>query len=237
MARGVAPSQLSPLNIQRHDVSTAGAVASGLADLIMYFFVFAPFYASMAMAMDMTVGERERDSLQPLLVQPVHAITIVMGKWSVASLFGIAGSAITVVLAAIVIDISPIEKLGTSLAFTPLIQIAMILVLIPLALMVAAIQMTIALLARNFREAQTYISLLSFAPIVLGLYTIFSDNNDISPHIPILLQIEQLNALAFGDGPPLSGIIVSVVTTAVTVAVCLCVSAYMLRRERMLHSS
>ena len=63
------------------------------------------------------------------------------------------------------------------------------------------------------------------------------DSNDISPHIPILLQIEQLNALAFGNGPPLSGVIVSIVTTAITVTLCLAISAYMLRRERMLHSS
>ena len=68
-----------------------------IARVLIILFVMAPFFVSVAAAADMTAGERERHSLEPLLVHPVGAFSIVVGKWMAAALLGVIGTAACVI--------------------------------------------------------------------------------------------------------------------------------------------
>ena len=46
-------------------------------------------------AIDTTAGERERQSLEPLLVNPIHRVALVVGKWLTTSIFSVAGIVLT----------------------------------------------------------------------------------------------------------------------------------------------
>ncbi len=237
IARGVAPTQIAPFQIQRHDVSSGGIIGTRIVDMVMYFFIFAPFFAGMGVAIDMTAGERERESLQPLLVQPARPLTLITAKWAITSLFALIGTVITVAAGTLLIDQSPLETLGVGLTFPPATQAAMFLILAPLALMVAALQILVSLSAKSFKEAQTYLTLLSFAPVMIGLYMFYADPADWATLLPVVVQMEQLRDAAFGDPIGMVGIAANFGIALAVTAASLLASAHMLKQERMLPAS
>lgn len=80
----------------------------------------------------------------------------------------------TIMFGAFLLSFAPLEKLGVDLSLTFANQFLMIALLTPLAFAVAGVQSLVALLAKTFKEAQTYIQLLSLAPVGLLLMTSLS---------------------------------------------------------------
>ncbi|MFM2043871.1 MAG: hypothetical protein RLY86_2447 [Pseudomonadota bacterium] len=168
IARGVAAETLMPLRVVDANVAGVGGMTLQMATLLLYFFVMAPFFTGMSVAIDTAAGERERKSLAPLLVQPVDPRTVILGKWLNASLFSTVGTLLTVVLGMNLLKLAPLEKLQITLPLDLVTQVQMVAVLVPLALAITAVQVTLALTAKSFKEAQTYISLMSILPVALS---------------------------------------------------------------------
>jgi sodium transport system permease protein len=94
-ARGVSPELAMPVRVDEVDLSTPERMAANALQMIPLFVVFAAFMGGMNVAIDAMAGERERGSLEPLLINPVHRGAVVVGKWLT-----------TVVLACAVIHVS-----------------------------------------------------------------------------------------------------------------------------------
>ena len=62
--------------------------------LVAYYGLFAALMGGLAAALDATAGERERQSLEPLLTTPLHALELATGKWAAV----VALDAVVVVL-------------------------------------------------------------------------------------------------------------------------------------------
>jgi sodium transport system permease protein len=71
LARGLSPSIVRPFVVADRDQSTAQTRSGTLFSMLPYFFILGAFIGGMALAIDTTAGERERQSLEPLLVNPV----------------------------------------------------------------------------------------------------------------------------------------------------------------------
>jgi sodium transport system permease protein len=206
------------------------------ASMMLYFFILAPFFTSMTAAIDATAGERERQSLKPLLAQPVTAAGVIGGKWGVSATFGVVGTAVTVFLGIFLLRFAPLEKLGMNLAFDLGTQSAIVLVLIPLALFVAALQSLVAMLAKSFKEAQTYIQLLTLAPVGLLFMTSFSGEKTegLALNMPLTGHANILSNLLSGEKVDLANaLIVSLVSLLLT-ALALQLSQKHLQHERLL---
>src|SRR4030095_10365977 len=80
IARGVSPAAARPLDIQDIEVSTAQQRATQILTFIPMFILMAGFVGGMQIATDSTAGERERGSLEPLLVNPAPRLVFVGGK-------------------------------------------------------------------------------------------------------------------------------------------------------------
>ena len=85
LARGVSPQVLKPLQIE--DVNLAGSRARGaqLLFLVPWLALVGAVVGAISVAIDVTAGERERGSLEPLLMNPVATGSLVLGKWAVAA--------------------------------------------------------------------------------------------------------------------------------------------------------
>ncbi|HEX9932867.1 MAG TPA: ABC transporter permease subunit [Allosphingosinicella sp.] len=173
-ARGLPETLAAPVSVEARNVAPVSGRALMIVNMMLYFFILAPFFTSMTAAIDATAGERERQSLKPLLAQPIDPAGLIGGKWAVAALFGAFGTALTVFFGIFLIGFAPLEKLGFDLPLTLLHQAGLALLLAPLAFAVAAIQVLVAMLAKSFKEAQTYIQLLSLAPVALLFNSTFS---------------------------------------------------------------
>jgi sodium transport system permease protein len=172
--RGLPPSLAAPITVDERNVAPVTGRSLMIVGMMLYFFILAPFFTSMTAAIDATAGERERQSLKPLLAQPIDPAGLIGGKWAVAALFGAFGTAVTIFFSVFLIGFAPLDRMGVELELGLLNQIALAFLLAPLAFAVAAVQVLVAMLAKSFKEAQTYIQLLSLAPIGLLFNTTFS---------------------------------------------------------------
>jgi sodium transport system permease protein len=235
VSRGMAAENMMPLLVRSTNISEASGKTMYLAGSMLAFFILAPFFTSMTTAIDVTAGERERQSLKPLLAQPVHPTALVLGKWAVPTLFGIIGTTVTAALGFVLLRYAPLDKLGVALSLDASRLLYMVVLLIPVALAVAALQSAAAMLAKSFKEAQTYIQLLTFAPLILLFTNMMSgDTGPIARLMPITGHGDVLRSL-LSNGTVDTGqaIIISLLTLALC-AVGLVISQRQLADEKLL---
>jgi sodium transport system permease protein len=168
LVRGIDPALVRSV---RSTVVSIGATRGGAARLLFMVPMIALISAvigALAIAIDVTAGERERGSLEPLLMNPVSAGALVLGKWlavCLASLVTLTGTVGSFSVAALLIrdeGLAAAFQFGASEAgFT-------IAVLGPFCLLVSSVLMLTALFARGHKEAQAttsyIVSLVSIAP-------------------------------------------------------------------------
>ncbi len=85
VGRGVSPAIASAIQLEDVEVSSAQQRAATILSFIPLFIVIAAFTGGMQIATDSTAGERERGSLEPLLVNPAPRRSFAVGKWLAAS--------------------------------------------------------------------------------------------------------------------------------------------------------
>lgn len=174
LARGVAPELAQPIDIEEVDLSTPERLAASLLSIIPIFLVFAAFSGGMNVAIDAMAGERERGSLESLLLNPVRRETLVLGKWLTSVVFATAATTLCVVAFLLVMKRVPLQDLGVKVRLDALAVLGLWGGVLPVALMASAAQMLLSTFARSFKEAQTYMQMLSLLPTLPGLLLVLS---------------------------------------------------------------
>ncbi len=168
-ARGISPEVVAPIVVVERELSTAQSRTGMLMAILPYFLILSAFVGGMYLAIDTTSGERERQSLEPLLITPVSRAQIMTGKLLATSAYAAASLLICVLAFAISLSMIPPDLLGMRLRLPPLTTALITLVVAPIALLAAATQTVVAALAKSFREAQTYLQFLILLPAVPSL--------------------------------------------------------------------
>jgi sodium transport system permease protein len=166
VARGLSPSAAWPLQVARRDQATPQSRAVLMFAMLPYFFVITIFMGGMYLAIDLTAGERERQSLEPLFANPVPRWKILCGKLAAICVFSTASLLITLLAFAVVGQFIPTEKIGMELDLGLHFAMNVLLLMLPLVLLLSALQSMVAAFAKSYREAQTYLSLLMLVPII-----------------------------------------------------------------------
>ena len=217
LARGVSPSVATALALEIRDVSTAQSQAATLLNILPYFIIFSVFMGGTGIAIDTTVGERERGSLEPLLINPVARSELVLGKLSVALTFSAVVVIETVLAFALLLNLVPLEDLGAVVTLSPASLLGILGVTLPMVLMAGPLQMIIATFTRNFKEAQAYLGILPLIPALPGMFLMFVP---VKPTLWMMLIPtfgQQLLVVQFMRGEAVSALNV-VVSAAVTIA-------------------
>jgi sodium transport system permease protein len=150
-------------------VSKAVRVDAVLIGMMSVFTLVAAFAGGMNVAMDTVAGERERQSLLPLLMNPVRRREIVLGKWLAVGMFSAGGLVLNLAAFSIVLAVAGLHP-G---AGTTRLLLAVGAGVLPLALLAASLQLLISTICRAAKEAQTYLSMLMFLPMGLGMFQVF----------------------------------------------------------------
>lgn len=166
LARGLSPSVASPLVVSKRDQSTPQSRAGMLLSILPYFFVLAIYIGGMYLAIDLTAGERERQSLEPLFANPVQRGRILLGKLGAIGAFSLASLVLEAVAFSIAGHFLPAEKLGMAFDLGPGFIADVILLELPLIALFAVLETLVAAFAKSYREAQTYLGLLMLLPIL-----------------------------------------------------------------------
>jgi sodium transport system permease protein len=202
VARGLSPSTAWPVAVAQRDQATAQARAALMFSILPYFFVLTVFMGGMYLAIDLTAGERERQSLEPLFANPVPRWKILAGKLAAICTFSSASLLVTLLAFAVVGRFIPTEKLGMELDLGWRFGSHVLLLMLPLIVLLATLQSMVAAFAKSYREAQTYVSLLMFVPVIpsILLSTMPIKAQNWMYTIPLLGQHLGIMQLLRGDG-------------------------------------
>jgi sodium transport system permease protein len=168
--RGVDPRLVDALAIESVDVSTPQSQGARILAIAPYLIIVSMFVGGMYLAIDSTAGERERGSLEPLLINPLSRSDLVMGKALAVLLFTAVALVETLIGFSIVLNYVPLERyIGVQMSLPPSALGLILLISLPLMLFVVALQMMIASYTKSFKEAQNYISLMLLVPALPAL--------------------------------------------------------------------
>jgi sodium transport system permease protein len=167
--RGVAPAVAGMIPVDRRDTGRLSRDTLWILGMLVPFLIAAPLFASMATTIDSTAGERERHSMETLLAQPIRPAEIVLAKWLVSAAIAAIGLVVTLAVTLWMLPRSPLVDLGVRLDASWTTGLALCIALLPLAASGAALQLAIAVSARSYKEGQTYLTLLSLAPMIFGV--------------------------------------------------------------------
>lgn len=164
LARGVSPTVAKAVRVSHTDLSTPESRQGQALAFLPYLLLISAFLGGAYIVIDSTAGERERQSLEPLLATPAGRGALMSGKIATAVVFGVASLMLTLIAFKIGFQFAP--GLGGK-ADVSLLAIAKLLaVLTPMVLIGATLLTLIAASVKSVKEAQSYMSLLFLLPMV-----------------------------------------------------------------------
>ncbi len=166
LARGLSPSVMKPVVVAERDQSTPQSRSGTMFGILPYFFILGALIGGMALAIDTTAGERERQSLEPLLANPVPRAQILAGKLATTTAFSMTTVLLSMLAFSVASRFLPTEKLGMDLHIGLGFLLRGLFVMLPLAGLLAGLQTMVAAFAKSYREAQTWLGLLTFVPAI-----------------------------------------------------------------------
>jgi sodium transport system permease protein len=166
LARGLAPALAAPLVIANHDLATPEGRGALLFGILPYMLMLTMFIGGLSLAIDSTAGERERQSLEPLLANPVPRDRILLGKLLATASFSTLSLVLGLCAFAVGGHLMPTEQLGMSLSLGPSFMASVLPMMLPLVLLIAAMQVLVSAFARSVREAQTWLGLVQMVPLI-----------------------------------------------------------------------
>ena len=164
-ARGIDAAVARPVAAASLDMATPEAKRGMLLGLLLpYFLIMSAFLGGMALILDATAGERERQSLEPLLATPASRAAIVSGKLAAACVLGMS----TLLLTLLALKLSSL--VGTTTAEAMDVRASaigkMLLVLLPMVFIGNALLTYLAAAAKSMKEAQSHMSWLVLLPML-----------------------------------------------------------------------
>ncbi|WP_020411096.1 ABC transporter permease [Microbulbifer variabilis] len=237
-ARGIAPQVLTPWQLQIRDVSTPSS--RGLAILgimVPVLLIMALMVCSAAPSIDTSAGERERMSIETLLQQPLNGWQIIVAKVLAVTSIGWFGSLLSLAVLTLSFTLLPLAEIGVQFSAGIAELVAMSFLLLPLALLVAVLQILLALRSQSFKDAQIQLSILQGLPVALLMIVNLSDIKLDSPAwqlTPLIGQQQWLSLLMAGEAIPVPLALAGSLVTLSLVGLCILVGARALSRESLL---
>jgi len=172
--RGVSPEVMRVVQVEEVDTATPQSQALIFLSMLPYFIIFAIFNGASPVITDATAGERERGSLEPLLINPLPRGSVAIGKMISAMPFATFNLIITLAGFAAIFRILPIEELlGVQVGFDLGALLSVFLICLPIVILACAIQTLIASFAKTTKEAGTYLPFIGLIPSLPGLALAF----------------------------------------------------------------
>lgn len=236
IARGVAPAVAVPVRVEDVEVSSAQERLATELNMLPLLLILAAMMGGMQIAIDATAGERERGSLEPLLLSPVPRMAIAAGKWLAASAFGCGSVLFALLLTINVMRRVPWQDMGIRFRVSDADLMSLLALVLPLALFLSAIVMFTSTFARSFKEAQGYMGMLVLLPMlpgILGALYPMSNRPWLAP-VPILGQYALAADVLGGQPPPVTLYVLAGVSVIACALILLTLTARLLNKEAII---
>jgi sodium transport system permease protein len=236
--RGVSPQLAAPVMVKDVDLSTPKSRAILAVIFLPYVLMITAFTGATHLAMDTTAGEKERRSLEPLLINPVPRWQIMTGKMLTTMAFAMASLALTLVSFRIVLPYMPVGAFGMDLTLGVATLAKILFVISPVAILAAALLTLLAAFAKSYREAQSYMGLVILIPMIPSL--IFMANpikaESWMMNLPLFSQNILIGEIIREESVALSWYAMSIASTLVIGLALAVLAANLYNRPRLIFS-
>ena len=165
LSRGINPQVAAPLMVSHKDLSTPEARGATLAAAMLpYMLILFAFLGSIQLVVDTTAGERERQSLEPLLATPARRGAIVSGKIAAACSVGVLALLLTLLGFKVGAEVA--GGISRQMAVGGAEIAMMMLILLPMVFLGGTLLTVIAAGAKSVKEAQSYMGVLVLLPMI-----------------------------------------------------------------------
>lgn len=237
--RGVSPSIRTAIMVKDVDLSTPQSRGMLVMIMLPYVLMITAFTGGMHLAIDSTAGEKERKSLEPLLINPVPRWQIMLGKMSATATFSFASLVLTLLSFRFAFPLLPTGALGVDLNLGAMAIGGILLAVAPVVVLAAAMLTTLAALAKSLREAQSYMGLVFMIPMIPSIIFMV---NPVTPvtwmmSIPMFSQNLLIGEFVRGESVPLLWLSLSMGSTLLIGLAFAAIAATLFNRPRIVFSS
>jgi len=176
LLRGVDVRLLNPIKLVEQDTAKPDATFMMISMILGLYLMMAAFMSGLAVAIDSSAGERERNVLEMLLCQPVSTLKIVLAKLIGASTISAIGVILLLVLTSISVSFIDLTKIGATFSLGLSSTLVLILLLLPICFFASALQLFFAFQTKSFKEAQSIASIILGIPMFIAGVIAFMDD-------------------------------------------------------------
>ena len=176
LVRGIDVRLLQPIKIIEQDTSLPNSNAMIISMMLGLYLLMSAFMSGLPVAIDASAGERERNVLEMLLCQPVSTVKVVSAKLCCASLIASIGVLLTLSLTSFSVSFIDLTKIGASFSLDAFTITALLLLLLPICFFASALQLFVAFQSKNFKEAQSMVSMIIMLPAMVPVIMMFVDD-------------------------------------------------------------
>jgi sodium transport system permease protein len=203
-AAHLPPAFARPLDTEDEDIDFHKDVGPLVAAHVLpMVFLVMLFVGSFYAAIDVTAGEKERGTLETLLVAPVRPLQVMLGKYAAVSTIAIFATLMNLgaMAATFRIGVSLGEDTRASVALTAGQAAVILASLLPAALLISALSLAVASLARSYREGQSLLTPLMIVGLVPGIAAQMPgiELTDVTAWVPLLNVALIVKAVVLGN--------------------------------------
>jgi sodium transport system permease protein len=242
-ARGMPENATEPIQVVGQEVTIGGKNGAGqiVIQILPYLIVIWAFYGGMSIATELVAGEKEKNTLETLLISPATRTQIAMGKFLSLSAVCLLSSVSSFIGLFVMEKLSlPMTRglfphgLGVGFDSAGII----LLVLVPTVALFASLLLAISAYAKNPREAQTYLTGVSFLVLMPAMASQFIGYTDFASSrwlfsIPVLNTATVIRQVLQAK-PDTIGVIVTIGVSMVLALIALKAAVVMFNREQVL---
>lgn len=238
--RGYSAELLHPVEVKRENAAQPEKVARSKFGLLLpYFIIFLCLTGAMSTVVDLTAGEKERGTMETLLASAAGRTELVLGKFLVVVTSALTTTVLSLASFALSVRLAGgYGQLGSAEAMYSISPAAIGLVFlltVPVAVLFAGALMATCVLAKNYKEGQSYAGFAMIFVIFPAMVSVIPgiELNTILAMIP-LVNVSLLSRELFTGVFPWGSLAIVFASSAVYAALALAVAVYQFRREEVL---
>ncbi len=246
-ALGLNLDQISPpLVVEVEDVASGESVGRMLLSrLLPYFMVLAILTGAMGLGAEITAGEKERGTIATLLVSQLSRTEIVLGKFFTILAVSLVSSVLSAVGLLLGLRFSGgglapagLGASGVTFSLGPGALGWMLAVLVPLAVILAALVLIVGSFARNQKEATTYLMPVYMVIVLVGIVSMTGGITFAGTRflVPVANALYLLQEIILGDFP-IAHLVYTLLANAACGALLIAASIGLFKREAVLFRS
>lgn len=227
----------NPDMIVQDDGKATGKI---LGTIIPYLITILIFGGAMGLGVDTIAGEKERGTIANLLISPIKRVDIIMGKIAALAIVSVLSAGVYVIsFIGSAVVLSKKSGMGEmfsrlSLNFTSVQIVQFVVLLLGLVLLYVGIIGFVSLMAKNIKEAQSFIMPVYILVMFAGMITMYSgDVTSGSYMIPVYNTSAAFKGI-FERTITMNQYLTSTIITYVFAGVMVCLMAKAMNSEKIM---